>query len=111
MLKCKFRESHCSFHTMKQLDRSGWPYEGTRQLLALLGKDWSGTSKQTPLKMLVVDLSPIPKAWAYYMHHTLDTNLSGFDLIAERALTLYYFLKNKPVNIGRIIVGDICKIA
>lgn len=57
--------------------------------------------------MLVVDFAPILKAWAYYMHHTLDTNQSGSDLIGERALALYFILKNKLVNIGRIITGDI----
>lgn len=61
--------------------------------------------------MLVVDLALIPKAWAYYMHHTLDTNWSGSYLITERGLSLYFLLKNKPVNIGRIIVGDIYEIA
>lgn len=40
VLKCKFRESHCVFHTMKRSDRSGWPFEEMRQLLARPGKDW-----------------------------------------------------------------------
>lgn len=61
--------------------------------------------------MLVMDMAPIPKAWAYYMHHTLDTNRSGSDLIAERALALYFLLKRQPINIGMIIAGDMDAIA
>ncbi|KAI5403447.1 hypothetical protein KIW84_050860 [Lathyrus oleraceus] len=45
------------------------------------------------------------------MHHTLDTNPSGSDLIAERALELYLLLKHHPINIGGIIVGDMDEIA
>ncbi|KAI5411665.1 hypothetical protein KIW84_056657 [Lathyrus oleraceus] len=51
-------------------------------------------------------MAPVLKVWAYYMHHTLNTNRSGFDLIAERALALYFLLKRQPVNIGMIITGD-----
>ena len=40
VLKCKFRESHCSFHTMKRSNLSDWPFEEMHQLLAHPGKDW-----------------------------------------------------------------------
>lgn len=61
--------------------------------------------------MLVVDMAPIPKAWSYYMYHTLDTNRSGSDLITERALALYFLLKCQPVNIDMISAGDMNVVA
>ncbi|KAI5403833.1 hypothetical protein KIW84_051111 [Lathyrus oleraceus] len=86
------------------------PYKEMCDMLAQLGKDWQPTVKPNPSKMLVVDMNPILKALVYFMHHTLDTNLSGSDLIAERALDLYLLLKLQPVNIGRIIAGDMDEI-
>lgn len=56
--------------------------------------------------MLVMDITPIPKARAYYVHHTSDTNRSGSDLIVERALALYFLLMRQPVYIGMIISRD-----
>ncbi|KAI5436946.1 hypothetical protein KIW84_023175 [Lathyrus oleraceus] len=111
VLKCKFRESHCRFHKMKGSSRSGWPFNDMRQLLVQSDKDWQPVEKQTPSKMLVVDISPISMALAYYMHHTLDTYKNGSDLIVERAFTLYFLLKRQPGNIGRIIAGDVDVIA
>ncbi|KAI5433822.1 hypothetical protein KIW84_020904 [Lathyrus oleraceus] len=74
-------------------------------------KNLQPTTKQTPSKMLVVDMAPIPKAWPYYMYHTLDTNRSGSDLIAERALALYFLLKCQPVNIDMISAADMNVVA
>lgn len=110
VLKCMFRESNCRFHMMKSSSRVGWPYKEMCDMLAQLGKNWQSTVKPNPSKMLVVDMNPILKALVYFMHHTLDTNLSGSDLIAERALDLYLLLKLQPVNIGRIIAGDMDEI-
>ncbi|KAI5414803.1 hypothetical protein KIW84_040316 [Lathyrus oleraceus] len=42
MLKCKFRESNCSFHTMKRSDRSDRLFEEMRQLLARPGRIIAG---------------------------------------------------------------------
>ncbi|KAI5431987.1 hypothetical protein KIW84_035937 [Lathyrus oleraceus] len=70
--------------------------DSTQLVLWVRSKDLQGTSKRTPSKILVVDLASIPKGWAYYIHHTLDTNWSGSDLTTERALALHFFMKNKP---------------
>lgn len=75
-------------------------------MLAQPGKDCQQTVKPSLSKMIVVDMDPISKAWAYFMHHTLDTNRRGSDLIAERDLEIYLLLTNCPVNIGKIINGD-----
>ncbi|KAI5441627.1 hypothetical protein KIW84_010910 [Lathyrus oleraceus] len=58
-----------------------------------------------------MDIDVILKAWAYFIHHTLDTNQSGYDIIAERALELYLFLTYHLVNIGMIIYGDMDEIS
>ncbi|KAI5394897.1 hypothetical protein KIW84_061500 [Lathyrus oleraceus] len=55
--------------------------------------------------MFVVDMDAIPKVCPYFMHHTLDMNQSGSDLM------LYLLLTRQPVNIGRIISGDMNEIA
>lgn len=79
--------------------------------MAQPGKDWKPTVKLNPSKMLVVDMAAVPKAWAYFMHHTLDTNRSGSDLIAKHALELYLLLTHHSVNIGQIIAEDIDEMA
>lgn len=102
VLKCKFLESHYKFHTMKSSSRVGWPYNSTRELLAQSGKDCQPIMKQSPSKMLIVDMDAIPKAWVYFMHHTL---------ITEIALELYLLLTCYPVNIRMIISGDMDEIS
>lgn len=90
---------------MKSSSPVCWPYNAMRDLLAQPGKDCQPTVKQSPSKMFVVDMDAIPKVCAYFMHHTLDTNQSGSDLM------LYLLLTRQPVNIGRIISGDMNEIA
>lgn len=54
----------------------------------------------------MVDLDAVPKAWTYFLHHTLNTNRSDFELIIMRGLELYLLLTQLSVNIRKIISGD-----
>ncbi|KAI5417597.1 hypothetical protein KIW84_042269 [Lathyrus oleraceus] len=111
VLKCKFYDSVCPFAEAKRSDKSTWPYNEIKDSLVRPGRDWAPTSKISPTKFMVVDLAPIPKAMAYFIHHNLSTNRSGSELISERALLLYQILQKKQVNIGRIIAADMDEIA
>ncbi|XP_050908886.1 uncharacterized protein LOC127122625 [Lathyrus oleraceus] len=111
MLKCKFYDSVCPFAEMKRSDKNYWPYTDMKNSLIRPGHDWAPTSKISPAKIMVVDLAPIPKALAYFIHHNLSTNRSGSELISERALLLHQILHQKQVNIGQIIAADMDDIA
>ena len=111
VLKCKFYDSVCPFAEAKRSDKSTWPYNEIKDSMARPGRDWAPTSKISPAKIMVVDLAPIPKAMAYFIHHNLSTNRSGSELISERALLLHQILQKKQVNIGRIIAADMDEIA
>jgi hypothetical protein len=111
VLKCKFYDSVCPFNEMKRSDKNYWPYADMKNSLIRPGHDWAPTSKISPAKVMVVDLAPIPKALAYFIHHNLSTNRSGSELIAERALLLHQILRQKQVNIGQIIAADMDDIA
>ncbi|KAI5428516.1 hypothetical protein KIW84_033484 [Lathyrus oleraceus] len=89
----------------------GKPYNEMKESLIRPGHDWAPTSKISLAKIMVVDLAPIPKAMAYFIHHNLSTNRSGSELISERALLLHQILQKKQVNIGRIIAADMDEIA
>ncbi|KAI5435345.1 hypothetical protein KIW84_021957 [Lathyrus oleraceus] len=58
-----------------------------------------------------MDLDVIPKAWTYFLHHILDTNLSGSELIFMRALALYYLLNRRAMNVRHIIFANMDEIA
>jgi hypothetical protein len=111
VLKCKFYDSVCPFNEMKRSDKNYWPYADMKNSLIRPGHDWAPTSKISPAKVMVVDLAPIPKALAYFIHHNLSTNRSGSELISERALLLHQILHQKQVNIGQIIAADMDDIA
>ncbi|KAI5387764.1 hypothetical protein KIW84_073747 [Lathyrus oleraceus] len=111
VLKCKFYDSVCPFAELKRSDKNYWPYNDMKESLIRPGHDWAPTSKISPAKIMVVDLAPIPKALAYFIHHNLSTNRSGSELISERALLLHQILQKKQVNIGRIIAADMDEIA
>lgn len=111
VLKCKFHDSVCPFAEAKRSDKSTWPYNEIKDSLVRSGRDWAPTSKISSAKIMVVDLAPIPKAMAYFIHHNLSTNQSGSELISERALLLYQIPQKKQVNIGRIIAADMDEIA
>ncbi|KAI5397872.1 hypothetical protein KIW84_063618 [Lathyrus oleraceus] len=111
VLKCKFYDSVCPFNEMKRSDKNYWPYTDMKNSLIRPGHDWAPTSKISPAKVMVVDLAPIPKALAYFIHHNLSTNRSGSELISERALLLHQILHQKQVNIGQIIAADMDDIA
>ncbi|KAI5421575.1 hypothetical protein KIW84_045118 [Lathyrus oleraceus] len=111
VLKCKFYDSVCPFAELKRSDKNYWPYNDMKESLIRPGHDWAPTSKISPAKIMVVDLAPIPKALAYFIHHNLSTNRSGSELILERALLLHQILQKKQVNIGRIIAADMDEIA
>ncbi|KAI5399580.1 hypothetical protein KIW84_064786 [Lathyrus oleraceus] len=111
VLKCKFYDSVCPFAEMKRSDKNYWPYTDMKNSLIRPGHDWAPTSKISPAKIMVVDLAPIPKALAYFIHHNLSTNRSGSELISERALLLHQILHQKQVNIGQIIAADMDDIA
>ncbi|KAI5446139.1 hypothetical protein KIW84_014118 [Lathyrus oleraceus] len=111
MLKCKFYDSVFPFAEMKRSDKNYWPYTDMKNSLIRPGHDWAPTSKISPAKIMVVDLAPIPKALAYFIHHNLSTNRSGSELISERALLLHQILHQKQLNMGQIIAADIDEIA
>ncbi|KAI5444872.1 hypothetical protein KIW84_013229 [Lathyrus oleraceus] len=111
VLKCKFYDSVCPFAEAKRSDKITWPYNEIKDSMARPGRDWAPTSKISPAKIMVIDLAPIPKAMAYFIHHNLSTNRGGSELISERALLLYQILQKKQVNIGRIIAADMDEIA
>ncbi|KAI5437038.1 hypothetical protein KIW84_023233 [Lathyrus oleraceus] len=77
VLKCKFYDSICPFAEVKRSDKNYWPYNEMKDSLVRPGRDWAPTSKISPAKIMVVDLAPIPKAMAYFIHHNLSTNRSG----------------------------------
>lgn len=58
------------------------------------------------MNLTVVDLDDVLKVWTYFLHHTLDINWSGSELIIMYALTLYHLLNLRVVNVGCIIVVD-----
>ncbi|KAI5443179.1 hypothetical protein KIW84_012009 [Lathyrus oleraceus] len=86
--------------------RTRWPYRAMLDRLTLQGCDWKPASTFIPRKIEVVDLDFIPKAWTYFLYHTLDTNRSGSELITTRAQALYLLLTRQLVNIERIIYAD-----
>ncbi|KAI5443432.1 hypothetical protein KIW84_012176 [Lathyrus oleraceus] len=111
VLKCKFYDSVCPFAEVKRSAKNYWPYNEVKASLIRPGHDWAPTSKISPAKIMVVDLAPIPKAMAYFIHHNLSTNWSGSELISERALLLHQILQKKQVNIGQLIAADMDEIA
>ncbi|KAI5403243.1 hypothetical protein KIW84_050716 [Lathyrus oleraceus] len=111
VLKCKFYDSVCPFAEVKRSDKNYWPYNEMKASLIRPGHDWAPTSKISPAKIMVVDLAPIPKAMAYFIHHNLSTNQSRSELISERALLLHQILQKKQVNIGQLIAADMDEIA
>lgn len=83
----------------------------TLDCLALEGRDWQPTYTLIHRKLVVVDLDAIPKAWTYFLHHTLDTNRNGPELITMRALDLYYLLNRHIMNVDRIISSNMDEMA
>lgn len=79
--------------------------------MKLEGRDWYPTYTLIPRKNAVVDLDVVPKGWTYFLHHTLDTNISGHELIAMGSLALYMLLPRQWVNIGHIIFTDVDEMA
>ncbi|KAI5425090.1 hypothetical protein KIW84_031040 [Lathyrus oleraceus] len=80
-------------------------------MLAQPSKDFQQTIKPSLSKMIVMDMDPISKAWAYFMHHTLDTNRRGSDLIAERDLELYLLLTHYPAGVANLDGRKMVKLA
>lgn len=80
-------------------------------LLALEGRDWQPASTPISKNIEVVDLDVIPKVLMYFLHHTLDTNLGGYELITMLAHDLYLMLTQCPMNIRCIIFADMDEMA
>lgn len=79
--------------------------------LKLKERDSQPTSTTIPNKLGIVDLYVFLKAWMYFLHHTLDTNQSGSELINVKALALYCVLTRRAVNVRRIISADMDEMA
>lgn len=92
LLKMKFREYNCDYLMPKTIFMTRWPYIAILNHLALEGRTWQPTSTLIPRKIALVDLDEVPKVWIYFLHHTLDTNWSGSELVTMRVLALYLML-------------------
>ncbi|KEH18008.1 hypothetical protein MTR_8g009850 [Medicago truncatula] len=61
----------------------------------------------TPRKLHSTDLTPIAKAWATFVLHTLLPCSNVSDLTIQKATLLTAILKGEPVNVGRLLVNDL----
>lgn len=111
LLKMKFRELNCEYLLQKTASRTGWSYPMILDCLNPKGRDCKHASNIIHMKLIIVDLDVVLKAWMYFLHHTLDTNCGGSELIIVRALALYLSLTRRLVNTGHIISSDMDEMA
>ncbi|XP_058742852.1 uncharacterized protein LOC131615712 [Vicia villosa] len=70
-------------------------------------KDWVRNNCGTPIRLHCCDLTPVPKAWASFVLHTLLPCSHTSRLNIQRANLLTAILKGEPVNVGRILANDL----
>jgi len=81
-----------------------------QEILSTLCKpeaDWVRNKDGTPRKLHSTDLTPVAKAWATFVFHTLLPCSNVSDLTTQKATLLTAILKGEPVNVGRLLANDL----
>jgi len=69
--------------------------------------DWVRKKDGTPIKLNSSDLTPIAKAWATFILHTLLPCSNVSELPLQKATLITAILKGEPVNVGRLLANDL----
>lgn len=93
---------------------ASWPNIDHAEIFTTLcrpGTDWVRNQDGTPRKLMTSTLTPMAKAWATFVLHTLIPCSNVSDLNIQRANLVTAILKGEPINIGRVLATELWETA
>lgn len=98
--------SRCSIQNRKGISMTKQICKVMKDEFCQPGDEWV-IVRGKPLRFCTGKIRPIPKAWTYFIVHTLESTSNQSEFIVKRCMALMEIMNHEPIDVRLLITKNI----